>query len=53
MKGFTMYSIQVYNSSSRMIYKSQPIGLDDLKMIQDVYSDNRKYWYLVFQAKGA
>jgi hypothetical protein len=47
-----MYSIQVYNSSSRMIYKSQAIGIDDLKKIQSLYSDNRKYWYLVF-GKGA
>jgi len=48
-----MYSIQVYDSKSNMIYKSAPINIDDLRMIQDVYSNNRKYWYLVFQAKGA
>jgi hypothetical protein len=48
-----MYSIQVYNASSRMIYKSAPIGLDDLKVIQDIYSDTKKYWFLVFGVKGA
>jgi len=48
-----MYKIQVYNASSDMIYKSLPIGLDDLKLIQDVYSDTKKYWYLVFGVKGA